>query len=333
MQRKPKITVAGSANLDLIMKVPRVPRAGETLLGGTFSTSPGGKGANQAVALSRLGAEVWFVGRIGEDPFGESMMENLEEKGVHTDYVVRDPDHYAGTCMILIDSEGDNAMVPDYGSNMHLSEADLERAEPIIRESDILLIQFVVPEATYAHLMQLAGRAGKPVIVNPAPSVPSNLDILKKAFCSTPNLVELEALAGLAGYRADAEAAEQGRASAGERIPSAEERATAAARVLRREGVDNIVVTLGRNGSLLLAGDENKHFGVYPAEQVDATGAGDGFTAGLTFSVAVGKSLEEATEFASAVAACAVSKLGAQSSYPDPEEVEKRMQSQTLDSP
>ena len=318
MDKRPSIVVAGSVNVDLIMRVRRVPEPGETLHEGLFSTAAGGKGANQAVTLARLGADVIFVGRVGEDFFGDMVSQSLEEAGVSTDFLIRDKENHTGTVVVLVDSEGQNAMVPDYGANLHLCEEDIERAAEVIRGPDILLLQFEVPEAANRRAVAIAESASVPVIINPAPRTPSDLSILKRASIITPNLAEAVSLAGMTG--AD--------------IPSnkwQENTARMAGNALLDSGLDNILITMGEAGCLFVSEKQSRSFESFRVKAVDATAAGDCFTASLAYCTAQGKSLDEAVTFASATSAITVSREGAQPSLPTLLEVIDFIKSNKLD--
>ncbi len=317
---KPHVAVIGSAQIDLVMRVDRVPEAGETLTGGEFSMVPGGKGANQAVALGRLGAEVVFIGRVGQDPFGDTLLMSLQKSGVNISHVVRDQTASTGTTLILVDRQGENTMVPDYGANMQLCSEDLDRAASSIGKADLILLQFEVPEEVNLHAISIAEKYGVPVVINPAPTLPSSLDVLKRSNMITPNLVEAEALAGLDGYAADPE-------------DSKLKRAIRAAEFLSNTGVEKIVVTLGNSGSLFHSEKEHKTFGTFRTEQIDATGAGDAFTAALVFGIASARSVEESVVLASATAALSISRMGAQSSYPYMAEVRNFIGSARIGAP
>jgi ribokinase len=317
---KPHIAVIGSAQIDLIMRVDRVPEAGETLTGGEFSMVPGGKGANQAVALGRLGAEVVFIGRVGQDPFGDTLLLSLRKSGVNISPVVRDPTASTGTTLILVDRQGENTMVPDYGANLQLCSEDIKRAASSIRKADLVLLQFEVPEEVNLHAVSIAEKYHVPVVINPAPTLPSSVDILKRSYMITPNLVEAEALAGLEGYAADS-------------VDSKYGRALGAAVFLNHAGVERLVITLGNSGSLFLSEEGEKTFGIYRTEQIDATGAGDAFTAALVFGIASARSVEDSVLLASATAALSVSRMGAQSSFPSMAEVQNFINSARIGAP
>ena len=317
MNKQPKVVIIGSANIDLIMRTIRIPRAGEILTDGKFSTACGGKGANQAVALARLGASVEFIGRIGQDPFGEILFQNLKNEGVLTSNTVRDPQYHTGTVSILVNAQGDNAMVADYGSNLQLGPDDIEQAADSIQTADLVLLQCEVPESPNLCALSIAKDAGIPVIINPASIIPSSLDMLKGTYLITPNLVEAEALADLTGRNLSSET---------NPFRKAEE----AAQSLIDAGIERIIVTLGSKGSMCVTPKIKKHFGTFPTNQVDATGAGDSFTAAIAYGVATGQSIEDSVVLASATAAIAVSRLGAQPSFPIINEVQAFLDSHTI---
>jgi len=311
VEKRPRIVVVGSANVDLIMKVQRMPEPGKTLPEGRFSVAAGGKGANQAVTLARLGADVHFVGRVGNDYFGAFEEQSMEGAGVSLSKIVRDDSTHTGTVIILVDKDGENAMIPDFGANMLLSESDIDRAADLILDSDLLLLQFEVPEAANKRALDIARSASVPVVLNPAPYLSSDLEMLKRSWISTPNLVEAEALARLAG----------GTEPEHTNSDSVEKRARSAGAKLLEVGAENIVITMGDNGSLFVSSGETRHFGTYQVKAVDATAAGDSFTAAFAYCMVTENPIEDAVRFASAAAAITVSRRGAQTSIPTQEEV------------
>ena len=300
------IVVVGSANTDMVVKVPRLPRPGETVIGGEFIMAAGGKGANQAVAAARAGAEVFFVGRVGEDSFGRSAIEGLARARVNTDYVKSDPRHPSGVALIFVGEEGENLIAVAPGANMHLSPEDLEATRPLIERADCLLLQLEVPLATVERAVSLGHEAHRLVVLNPAPAASQPLppSILERVDVLTPNRAEASALVGWP-VRSVAEACR-------------------AANELRQLGPQRVVITLGQEGAVACE-EKPVHLAAYPVEAVDTVAAGDAFSGSLAVALSEGRPLLEACRFANAAGACAVTKLGAQPSMPTRREIEALM--------
>jgi len=297
-EKRPRVVVIGSANTDMGARVPRLPKPGETVLGGEFAMLPGGKGANQAVAAARLGALVTFVACVGADMFGDQAVLGYEAEGIDTRYVVRDPDAPTGVALIYVDEKtGENCIVVASGANRCLSVALIERAAEAIRQADVVVCQLEVPFESVLAALKLAREAGKTTILNPAPPQAVTDELLSYVSVLTPNETEAAFLAE------DAEA-------------------------LRSRGVAQVVVTLGAEGVLLVTHDGQKRIPVGKAVQaVDTTAAGDCFTGALAVGLAEGESLESAIAFANAAASLSVEKAGAQPSLPSRYEVEVRLAS------
>ena len=295
MSAKP-IVVVGSSNMDLVIKTGRIPRPGETILGGEFIMVAGGKGANQAVAAARLGAEVYFVGRVGRDPFGEKMLENFRRDKIGTDYIVQDAGHASGVAIIVVDEAGENSIVVAPGANGALTPADVEAAEEVIAAADSVLLQLEVPLKTVTCTAQLAARHGTRVILDPAPAQPLPEDLLAAVSLITPNETEAEILTGIDG--------------------DDESSARAQAAAIRAKGVSTVLVTRGALGSLLDDGSSVRSFPAPEVKSADSTAAGDCFNGALAAGLAQGATLAEAIEFASRAAAFSTTRLGAQDSLP-----------------
>ncbi|MDR2687691.1 MAG: ribokinase [Oscillospiraceae bacterium] len=293
----PSICVAGSLNMDLCVETPRVPAMGETVLGGGFSASPGGKGANQAVAAARLGACVAMLGRAGGDAFGARLIENLRANGVGTEHIRITQDAPTGVAVILLHNR-DNCIVVDPGANALLSPEDISGAEGVIAASDVLVLQLEIPPDTARRAMELARAHGVTVLLNPAPAQRLPADFLALADILTPNRSESEILTG----EADAEQA---------------------ARALLRMGIPRVVVTLGGKGVLYSEGGRMVRKPACPARAVDTTAAGDCFTGALAAALAGGAEFGRAVGFAQAAAALAVTRRGAQESLPTLAQVER----------
>lgn len=300
---RPHIVVVGSANTDMVVKVSRLPGAGETVIGGEFVLAAGGKGANQAVACARAGARVSFVARVGADDFGEKTLHGLKREGVSTRYVLTDRESPSGVALIFVDEEGENAIAVAPGANMRLTPEDVEAARSAIAEADCLLLQLEVPLPTVERAVRLARDAGVLVLLNPAPAPtrPLPARLLKRVDVLTPNRAEAAALVG-------------------RRVKTSAD-ARAAARRLRDLGPARVVITLGKDGALAHEG-EPVHVPACPVKAVDAVAAGDAFSGALAVALSEGMPFLEACRFANAAGACAVTKLGAQPSMPTRREIE-----------
>lgn len=294
-----KIVVVGSFNMDLTAYMERLPRPGETLSGRRFVTGPGGKGSNQAVAASRLGAEVTFIGRVGNDVFADSAISIWKQERINTDYVVRDPDHATGVAPIWVDDHGENSIVVVLGANLAVSPADIDRAADIIAEADILITQLEINYDAAAYALEIAKEKGIRTILNPAPAGKLTSEVLARADYLTPNETELEVLTGKTGVSVEG----------------------AARSLLTREG-QTVVVTLGAQGALWVNQSGTGQIPTFPVKVVDSTGAGDAFNAGLAVALAEGKNLADAITFANATAGLCVTRPGTTLSMPQRDEVE-----------
>jgi ribokinase len=298
----PKIVVVGSTNVDMVVKAPRIPRPGETVLGGRFTMVPGGKGANQAVAAARLGGDVTFVARVGRGAFGAQAVEGFRRDGIRTDFLAQDEAEEHGVALILVDQNGENAIAVAPGANAQLTAADVDRAEEAIASSDVVLLQLEVPLVTVQRAAALAHRHGKRVILNPAPYAALSGDLLSRVDILTPNETEAEMLLG------------GGEAGLGGVANTAEE--------LIRRGVGCVIVTLGKEGVFVVAPEAQYRVPGRHVKVVDTTAAGDAFSGALAVANAEGREFREAVKFAVAASALTVTRLGAQSSLPSRAEVE-----------
>ncbi len=296
-----KITVLGSINVDLVARSRTIPRPGETVLGGDFQTIPGGKGANQAVAASRLGAYVTMVGRVGSDPFADFLVSNLVKNGVATPYLIKDGEAPSGVALIMVDELGQNSILVASGANSRLTPADVDAVEKAVVSADVLLLQLETPLVTVLRAASLAKEHGIKVILNPAPAYPLPDDIFPLIDTLIPN--ETEAYM-LTGQSLD--------------TPSGIENA---ARSLLQMGVKTVIITLGKRGALLARQDDLRYFPPFEVTPVDTTAAGDAFVGSFAVALAEGKPLDEAVRWGNAAGALATTRMGAQPSLPDRSEV------------
>lgn len=298
------LVVIGSANMDLVVRSERIPAPGETVLGEAFRQIPGGKGANQAVAAARLGAPVIFVGRVGQDPFGEALRAGMQADGIDTSCLQTDLTEPTGVALIGVDAQGRNAITVASGANFQVGSDDVDQAYPAIRRASTLLLQLEIPRETVLYAAQMARIVGIPVILNPAPVSPSDPlpdSLLAQIDVLTPNEHEAAALLGYAS-------------TAGldwEQIAIA----------LRDRGVKTVVITLGEEGCVLADASGVRLVPAVPVKAVDTTAAGDCFTGALAVALAENRSLHEAAQFAAQAAAISVTRPGAQPSLPTRTEV------------
>ncbi|AMV12387.1 ribokinase [Geobacillus thermoleovorans] len=285
---KPTITVIGSLNMDLVTVAARFPNQGETILGEQFLTTPGGKGANQAVAAARLGANVRMIGAVGDDAFGQALIHSLQNEGVSVDYVKPVTYGHTGIASITI-SERDNRIIVVPGANHALTPEDLDSCESVIAESDVCLLQLEIPLPVVERAVSIAHRHGVRVIVNPAPAQPLPPSVLEQASFLTPNEHERTIL-----------------------FDKMDEEAFA----------DKLIVTEGAKGVRIWQDGQERLIPSFQVPVVDTTGAGDTFNGALAVALAEGKPLDEACRFANAAAALSVTKLGAQAGMPRRQEVE-----------
>ncbi|MHC4330523.1 MAG: ribokinase, partial [Planctomycetota bacterium] len=292
----------GSSNMDLVVKSPRIPAVGETILGEDFIMTPGGKGANQAVAAAKLGAEVYFVAKLGDDVFSEQSLANFTKEAVNTEYVTRTKEVPSGVALITVDRAGDNVIVVAPGANRKLSPDDVEKAQSAIASSGAVVAQLEVPLETVEFAARLANGAGVPFILDPAPAQQLGPELLEMVDVLTPNETEAQILTGI-------------------EVTNEDSTRKAAENLLER-GVKAVILTMGSTGFLLASSDVSEFVPAIRVDAVDATAAGDAFTGSLVVGLARGKTLADAAFFANHVAALSVTKMGAQSSMPTAEEVE-----------
>lgn len=296
-----RIIVIGSSNTDMVIKSKKLPVPGETILGGTFLMNPGGKGANQAVAAARLGGNVTFVTKTGNDMFGAETMHIFDKEGIDTRYIIKDYKNPSGVALINVDDNGENSIVVAPGSNGSLSADDIKDEVFETGQSDLFLMQLEIPVSTVEFVAKKAGSNGNRVILNPAPALQLSDDLLRCLYLITPNETEAEFLTGIRVY--DKVTAEK------------------AASKLRAKGVQNVIITLGASGSYILSGAISKLIPVTSVKAIDTTAAGDVFNGALLVAISEGKDLPDAMIFANKAASISVTRMGAQASAPFRKEI------------
>lgn len=298
----PIIVVVGSANTDMVVQVHHLPEPGETVLGGDYIQSQGGKGANQAVAAARLGADVTFIAGLGQDAFGDVSIASYMAEGINTEYIIRDEKASSGVALIMVNRIGENIIAVAPGANAKLSPADIIAAENAIEGANCLLVQLEIPLETVRVAIQLAVKHHVPVILNPAPATQLPSAFLEMVDYLTPNKTEATDLSG----------------------NNVSHPGDLAYNVKKKLNIKNVIVTMGKEGAVISGLNSSSSVEVpsFPVRSVDTTGAGDAFNGGLAVALARGDNLEYAVRYANAVGALATTRFGAQSSLPTALEVD-----------
>jgi ribokinase len=304
------LVVVGSANIDMVVSTSRFPKAGETILGNKFTMYPGGKGANQAVCAAKLGGAVRFIGKMGNDIFRDRLFESMGNDGVVLEEVLIDEVHSTGIAVIMVDDVGRNEIVVISGSNMNLTPMDLESKSDVISSARVVLTQLEIPLETVVRTAEIAHAADALIILNPAPARELPNHLLSQIDYLTPNETEAEILTGV-------------------RVTSAETAGHAAGLLLDR-GVKNVIVTLGEKGSLFVNHTCRTYYPARSVNPVDTTAAGDAFNGALALSIVRGMDIDDGVRYATSVAALSVTRMGAQSSMPTPEELQTFLIADTL---
>jgi ribokinase len=300
---RPRIVVVGSSNTDFIIRLERIPKPGETLLGGEFLNAAGGKGANQAVAAARAGGAVSFVARVGKDSLGDQALANFVDDGIDVSRVVRDSRAASGAALIFVARNGENSIAVASGANNNLTPADVRKARPLIARAKVVLMQLETPLVTVQAAARLGAAAGALVILNPAPARKLPGSLLELVSILTPNETEAELLTGIEITNVAS--------------------ATRAAQKLRKRGVGTVVLTLGAAGALVADDQGADLVAGFKVKAVDTTAAGDTFNGALAVALAEGQSLRQAVRLANAAAAISVTRVGAQPSAPDRRSIER----------
>ncbi len=302
-----KVVVVGSANTDLTVKADRLPRPGETVSGGEFMVSYGGKGANQALAALKAGAKVTFLAKIGTDAYGNLLYEHLVHSGFPAEGLLRDPEAPAGVALIAIDNAGHNQIVVAPGSNGRFTVEDLQTVESLFQDASLLLTELEIPMPTVEYALRLAKERGMTTILNPAPFAPLPEAIYPYVDILTPNETEAEDLTGIKVQTLDD--------------------AKKAASILHSRGCSMVIITLGAQGALLSQGESLEHFPAFPVKAIDSVAAGDAFNGALAAALTAHQPLHAALRFANAAGALCTTRRGAQESLPTREEIEQLLQS------
>lgn len=293
---KARICVIGSLNMDLVVQTPHLPAPGQTILGGPFQTIPGGKGANQAVAAARAGAQVTMIGCVGSDSYGTMLRTALEAEGIDTSHVQARQDMASGVALIAVAPDGQNTIIVAPGANATLTPADIDRYEETIRASQVVLLQLEIPLPAVERAIMLASTAGVQVILNPAPAQSLPDALLRHVDFLVPNETEAATLTGI--------------------TPDSWSTAADAARILAAKGVGHTVITLGSRGALLFQDEHVVQQPAFPVQAIDATAAGDAFVGAFGVALADGKSPQDALRWGAAAGAIAATQIGAQPSLP-----------------
>lgn len=290
-----KVTVIGSSSMDLVVTSNIRPGAGETVLGESFKTVPGGKGANQAVAAARLGADVSMIGCVGEDHYGKAILENFKSNGVSVENVKPVTGSDSGTAHIIL-AEGDNSIVVVKGANDYITPDYVEKAKEKIKEADIVLIQQEIPEETVEYVAQLCQELKVPLLLNPAPARPLKAEVIEQVSYITPNEHEAQLL--FEGKEKEE---------------------------VLKQYPNKLFITEGKQGVRYFNGEKEVLVPSYQVETIDTTGAGDTFNAALAVALAEGMGFEKGIQFANRAASLSVTKFGAQGGMPTRKEVEESL--------
>lgn len=296
-----RICVVGSANIDLTFRTPRLPQPGETISGHSLHQCMGGKGANQAVAAARLGAQVAFVARVGNDAFGLQAIQGYRADGIDTSFVQRDANLPTGTAAILVDDNAENCIIIVAGANGALTADDINAATSMIQQADLVLCQLETPIGATFEAFRIARAAGVITVLTPAPVASVTDELLELCDVCVPNTTEIAALVN--------------------RSVRSRDDAQLAANLLRQRGVQQVVLTMGSEGALVVDDSGATFIPPYKVKAIDTTGAGDAFTAALAVSLAEGLDIREAARRAGLVAAISVTRIGTQTSFPTLNEV------------
>jgi len=295
------IVVIGSLNMDLVIRTPRAPEAGETVRGYGFQTIPGGKGANQAAAVGRLGGAVSMVGRVGDDQFGERLVASLGRQRVDTGHVTTDATAPTGVAVITVEDTGENRIIVWPGANGQVCTQDIDEVADLLAKAEVIILQFEIPLEVVDYAIEKATEHPVKVILNPAPVTRVSDEFLSRVDCLVPNETETRILTGIEAV----DLTTAGRAG----------------KDLLSRGVHDVVITLGDKGALWMTEGATTHIPAIKVKAIDTTAAGDAFVGGLAVGMVRGLAMQDAVRYGSCAGALTVMKLGAQTSLPSAEEV------------
>lgn len=296
--KKKAIIVIGSSNTDMVIRTKKMPRPGETVLGGDFMMNHGGKGANQAVAAAKLGGNTMFIGKVGNDVFGRQTIEMLRNLGIDISHLGISETHPSGIALINVDDSGENSISVASGANADLSTADIDAAEEAIKNAALIIMQLESPLETVTHAAKVAKKHGVPVILNPAPAPAKALpeELMANVDIIIPNETEAEIISGIEITDAASE--------------------LKAINKIHSMGVHTVIFTLGSDGALVCENGECDKIPSFKVKAVDTTAAGDTFCGALCVALSEGKPIKEAVRFANRAASISVTRMGAQQSIP-----------------
>lgn len=301
---KSDIYIIGSSNTDMVIKSNSIPKPGETIIGGDFYSFQGGKGANQAVAASKLGGKVIFICKVGDDSLGNKSIKEYESHGINTEYICVEKDEHTGVALIMVDKEGENLISVASGANSKLKIKDIAFIEKKLKPNDLVLIQLEIPLEVVEFIISLCYRLRIKLILNPAPFQKIDDDYLKCIHTITPNMIEAESLTGIKVFDIDS--------------------SRDAAHKLIDKGIKNVFITMGNKGVFYITEDREGHILPKKVKAIDSTAAGDTFNGALAAALSFGMKIYDSVEFANSAASISVTKMGAQDSIPYINELEKK---------
>jgi ribokinase len=301
---KSNIYIIGSSNTDMVIKSNSIPKPGETIIGGDFYSFQGGKGANQAVAASKLGGKVIFICKVGDDSLGNKSIKEYESHGINTEYICVEKDEHTGVALIMVDKEGENLISVASGANSKLKIKDIAFIEKKLKPNDLVLIQLEIPLEVVEFIISLCYRLRIKLILNPAPFQKIDDDYLKCIHTITPNMIEAESLTGIKVFDIDS--------------------SRVAAHKLIDKGIKNVFITMGNKGVFYITEDREGHILPKKVKAIDSTAAGDTFNGALAAALSFGMKIYDSVEFANSAASISVTKMGAQDSIPYINELEKK---------